>query len=1074
MLSSILKVIGVQKGEEKPVLLLLSKGFFVGIFIATYQVVAQTLFLDTFVDDGSGNNRYLEIAFFASGGLGVISALLFSFLQNRMRFSRLAVLNLLLIFLFVVGIIVSFQISVNKWIVFSLFVMIGPTTALIILGFWGVFGRLFNLRQSKRIVGGIDSGQILAIILAFYAVPFLTNVITDLKHFLVFAALGMLGAICMLLLIIKNYDIDQVQRRSREEMRKTDFSQILKDKYIILLSLFLMCSMVAFKFVDFSFLTVTAIQFPIQKDLASFIGFVNGSIYVISFLIQTFVNERLINSYGLKIALLVLPVVLLVLTVAAVFLATFFGYTIESEYFLWFFLAVTLSKLFTTSLKDALENPVFKLFFLPLDIKVRFDIQAKIEGVINQFSGLIAGIFITLLGALSFFKLIHYSYFLLVVVIAMIYVTGRLYEEYRNTLKDKLGRDKKQQTNFTQIEDMGSILKKNAQNSDDQVLIKNLEILSEVEPLQSEELMLGLLPFKSVRVKKYILNQLEDRKDQRLLPGVKKYRDIETDTELQSSSSRVYEHLSDDKRMKLSNFQFFVLVRSKTPLDRIYAARVVANMEDDSYDTFLIDLLQDLDTDVRIAAIVSAAKLKKKKFWPLLVENLSSPVYGHAAMVGLSNLGEQVLQVLESAFYKSGQSTETLIRIITIYGRIGGAKAIELLWNKIDYPESKVIVQIFKSLHECGFRATDYRAVRIKNTLTTLASDIAWNLAISQEIPIGDDNSDLVKAVNDETGLKYQDLFRLLSLLHEPHSVQLVKENVESGDSEDINFAIELLDVFLEEDLKPILFPLLDDLSVSERLRRLQIYFPKEKYAYGKLLKQLVNRDFDKTNRWTRACALNKMTNFETDYVSPELKSNLFNPDPILSEQSALAIYNTDPDEYAELSDRISIHNRQQLNRIMGNAGNQHQIISRFDLVRTLSQVEVFASCEEIFLVELSDHIEQIFVRKGQNYNINTSTGAGHPFVFVYNGLLRQQINGTEKRYFINFQLLEKTPGDDDIKNYSYLAEEDTMLLKIERYRLMSVLVRNTIFAKKVIPALTNGSFDNLEVNESVLEQVIT
>ena len=43
-------------------------------------------------------------------------------------------------------------------------------------------------------------------------------------------------------------------------------------------------------------------------------------------------------------------------------------------------------KAFTASLRDALESPAFKLFFLPFDLTVRFDIQNIVEGVIGQFA----------------------------------------------------------------------------------------------------------------------------------------------------------------------------------------------------------------------------------------------------------------------------------------------------------------------------------------------------------------------------------------------------------------------------------------------------------------------------------------------------------------------------------------------------------------------------------------------------------------------------------------------------------------------------------------------------------------
>jgi AAA family ATP:ADP antiporter len=45
MVKSLLSILNVVEGEERPVLLVLGYGFFMGIFLAAYKVVATTLFL---------------------------------------------------------------------------------------------------------------------------------------------------------------------------------------------------------------------------------------------------------------------------------------------------------------------------------------------------------------------------------------------------------------------------------------------------------------------------------------------------------------------------------------------------------------------------------------------------------------------------------------------------------------------------------------------------------------------------------------------------------------------------------------------------------------------------------------------------------------------------------------------------------------------------------------------------------------------------------------------------------------------------------------------------------------------
>ena len=82
MVRSLLNYLNVRPEEQLQVILMLGAGFFMGIFFATYSVVAESLFLSTL-----GNQ--LNKAFLVSGFLGIVATVVFSFVQNRIKFSNL-------------------------------------------------------------------------------------------------------------------------------------------------------------------------------------------------------------------------------------------------------------------------------------------------------------------------------------------------------------------------------------------------------------------------------------------------------------------------------------------------------------------------------------------------------------------------------------------------------------------------------------------------------------------------------------------------------------------------------------------------------------------------------------------------------------------------------------------------------------------------------------------------------------------------------------------------------------------------------------------------------------------------
>ena len=198
--------------------------------------------------------------------------------------------------------------------------------------------------------------------------------------------------------------------------------------------------MIMFVFSQYSFQILVKEQYPDERDLTNFNSFFIGAVYGISLILQTFVNPRIISNYGLRVSLFILPFVMIIFSIASITTGSFLGFekSIAPAGFIYFFLFVSLSRLFNWTLRDSLENPVFKLFFIPLDNRLRFNIQSKVEGLVNESARFIAGLLIFGLAFIPFFKIIHISIFLVVLSGLYFLVVTKLYNGYRNKLRMKL------------------------------------------------------------------------------------------------------------------------------------------------------------------------------------------------------------------------------------------------------------------------------------------------------------------------------------------------------------------------------------------------------------------------------------------------------------------------------------------------------------------------------------------------------------------------------------------------------------------------------------------------------------
>ncbi|MEQ9230671.1 MAG: hypothetical protein RIF46_08300, partial [Cyclobacteriaceae bacterium] len=604
MIKSILRFLGGDTGEEKQMLLLLGKGFFMGIMLATYKVGAETLFVSEI-----GEERLSE-AFFWTGGLGIIFTGLFVSLQKRINFSTLVTTMTFLTLLIIVGIRVFFYTNGSsenelfKQLVFVLFIMVGPLMAITLLGFWGIFGRVFNLKQQKRIIGGIDTGQLFATMVAFFSIPVITRLpfFDDTYDLLFVSSVASLGVFVFTILLTTTFNLDKATKRVTAEPSnkegKVTYLDLFKNKYLRLLSIFLIFSMGASVFANFTFISSLEVWFKLddetllpaemdiqEQQLSDFLSFFNAAIIILSFVIQSFINDFIIGKFGLKIALMTMPFILIIFTLGAIVSGHLFTYDIRTEEYILFFLFTASAKLFTDSLKDALENPAFKLFFLPIEIQKRFDIQTRVEGVVNEFAKLTAGAMQLGLGLLAFFELIHYSYFILAMAAMVVWLSARLFVQYKQTLKETLQKQR------AELKDAGkknedsiiNVLKQDVKSRDADLALHSLKIFEKLEPIEFEYVLLDMLNSRNAGIREHAYTKLGEYLCFDALEIIEREAETEGDDGALAAAKATLKVLREAKEFQLTEVNIRKLVRSTEASDRAKGARLLIKASEDKH-----------------------------------------------------------------------------------------------------------------------------------------------------------------------------------------------------------------------------------------------------------------------------------------------------------------------------------------------------------------------------------------------------------------------------------------------------------------------------------------------------------
>ncbi len=883
MAKGIYRALNIEYEERGLVFLLIFQSIFIGVFLGAFDVGAHALFLANF------EASMIPKAYIVSGLAGILITITYAFLQSRIRFSVFIFINFLFVALVTAFLRLGFALTDSPLHIFLVFIMMGPLNIIALLGFWGTAGRLFTLRQGKRLFGLVDSGQILGIILSSFSIPVLLTFDFQTINLLMISTVSILIALFIQFMISSRYVLEEKGPEPKPEKAiRFGFFNMLKNRYTGTMSLFMVMMVVSIFFITFSFLAVVKENYPDETELTAFLGFFNATLMIFTLLIKTFIYSRFVKTYGLKVAMTVSPVVLLIFTLVAVIIGTLFGYTTASSAFVFFFLLMALSRLFAQSLRDSVIMPSLKVLYQSLESRIRYVVQARVEGTINEVAAVSSGLILTGLGLLAFFEILHFTYVLIVVLILWSVFSVRVYNAYKNSLNESLKKFRESSEEEAGEETGPTVYRKIAavpvQNS-----MNRLKLSSHFVPstLTTEQLIQSkaggnyLLSLVNQHEMTEALDLMENGDE--LFAGTnEKDRKEKQKERFRSRLSRIKDGQAARKGIKSADAE-----------DRKAVAEYLKHKGTKTDLPLLNTLLKDHNLSVRKTALNATASLKMPETVPVLTDLLNTALIDEA-YAALRAMSEDAIEYLEQIFLKTGTSTLVQRLIVRLYGEIGGATAQQLLFGKLNHHHSSISMEALLALRRLSFRADEISINHIIQIIKQWIGHTAWNMAAELTIREKELGDRILKAIQLEMENNLNRIHELLSLCYDPNTIRQVRKNIESGSGEGVGFAIELMDLFLAEELKPLWFPIIEDTGDYERLRIMQNEFPVEVMEATEFLLTVINRDINLIHPYTKLCAMDILGDRDIEGSVDTLIAQVFNPDPLMREKAALWL-----DQYA-------------------------------------------------------------------------------------------------------------------------------------------------------------------------------
>ncbi|MFP6806289.1 MAG: hypothetical protein VB957_03770 [Pseudomonadales bacterium] len=867
---------GIRPEDKSVTALLFSNMFLSGIAIGMIRVCALTLFLKHY---GSEQLALIAIlmAMIGMPATIIIDRFTYRFSTNTYIMTILGTILIgLLVFRGLLGL------TDSSILIFTLPLFFELVYMLFSLQFITLLTRLLNVRQAKRLSGIARSGEFVAETVGGFLIVFLLAFL-EIKDLLFVAMLT-----TAMVFVVVRYTTSKFKNNlliTNKEMVEGEVTEsrlfgLLKIPYVKLIALAYTIFMFAYFFLEVAFYDYASVQYPDDQLLAKFIAEFFAATGFLTMITMIFLFAPFLRKFGIIAGVIAFPVVIFTGSMA-VSVMEFSGFGISAV-----FAVIVATNCARFILQSAIWKPSVAILFQVLPSKQRTTGSALIEGVIDPLAGGLAGIclffLIDTLGLVPKQFLVLLSILMLVWLVLAVFIR-RL---YLSNLVVSIQKRKLGELSITELDNASlAIIKAGLLSPYPAEIFYCLDILEEIDHPEITELLKTVLSNDSRDVRLDVLRRIAAAGIEPLIPYIQMRIAEEQDAEVRGEAIITYAALGPANTIEVAspflndadqmvrggaliamltfqptneeaNNHLLKLVRSEDPVDRLFASDVVGKIGSDHFSGYLVELLEDSETSVVERAIQATGLIGDSRLINILVSKLSIPALLPAASTSLRLFKEAALYDLDLGFTSPHADRKIKLHIIDIVREIGGVKATEVLLRHIDVDRPEVRHRIFLSLASLHYQADPDDQYIFVNKLDEDVHNITWLLAAMEDLHGVEKYHIVHRALGHELDVKRDGMLLLISFLF-PSIVMLdTRANIDSNVAELRIFALEVLDNLLTGEIKQIVLPLLDDLTVAERLSILAEKFPQQSMTPEDRFNDVVDTHFDHAFFWTRSTLL--------------------------------------------------------------------------------------------------------------------------------------------------------------------------------------------------------------------------
>jgi AAA family ATP:ADP antiporter len=1040
---------GVEEGEGAPVSLMVGLYFVISVAFVLVQTTAFALFLQDF---GSRNLPYAYLSVAVLSSLVAFAYLRFS---QRVRFSSSLFVNLFFLsgvcLLFWVGLLSPF----DHWFVFLLPFWFQTLVALANLIVWHLAGHIFNVRQAKRLFGLIGAGNWLANILGGLLVAAILTALGTANLYLIAGlALAMAALLLRAVLATPTAAAALAPSSHASSRRAAPAVSPFRHPYSRLIFSYTLLWWIGFVFIDNIFFDLVGRQITSDTQLAAFLGRQLSVMGVIALVATAFLTSYVARKYGLLVGLLAMPVV-----VVACILLLALGGTLGWAEITLFWIA-TAAKTLNVALGFSISQAMGLLLYQPLLGNQRNTTQTIAEGIIQPVAVGLAGLVLLLFNTALHFDAVGLSYLFLGIAVLWFWETVRVSRAYPLVMSEALRKRSLGETTTSVID--ASALDQIRRSLSHPRAGLALYALSQLEHLAPQawpstlvKELPALLAHPSEEVRHEALKRVFAIRPPGAIPIVRRQLEIEETPEVYAmlvqilaavsdsvSTSRVFAALESPDRAIRSGAIIGLLsarmpasppqavealsrmVYSPNVEDRLTAAEILGETRGAAVKPFLLKLMADESISVRHAALRSAGRKNDPEVLEALVVACDRPETVRVAEKVLVWEGPAAVSAIAEIFASNTNGTVPRARwraMLRVLGRIRDTRSVPLLFSRISVHDSQLRLEALRSLSRLGFRSRSRR--QIMDHVTSEASLATWLAAALHSLQ-GFGPKPELKILRDALEHAFAEtrgrILLLLSFAYDSQAMLRAHAALEQTSGAHSPLALETVDAQLPPAAKPLVLPLLEDLTHETRLKRWRgagLSAPDPTLEL--ILRELIGgRPADLYAPWLRMCAMQAAVLLNLTSCTALITKLVSDADPLVREMSRWSLQClTSP--------------------APGTGGTR--MLSPVERVLILKSAPLFADTPDNVLAELAGLVEEVSLDEGQIVFNKGDRGdslyvvvSGSVKVWDGDRLLNELSDGEA---FGELALLDPEPRLATVK-----AAEATRLLRLEQAHFREVL----------------------------------